>query len=71
MIITASSKLPRSDSADTVLRHPTAEECLEIWRNTSATWIDSLTPSLYLRESLYLTTVPLAKNEGMTLWVLV
>ena len=63
--------LPDSKSPDLILRHPTEEECVGIWNNTSAAWIDSLTPPVYLNESLYLTTVPLARNGGMTTWVLV
>ena len=63
--------LPPSSSPDLVLRHPTSEECITIWKNTSAAWIDSLTPSLYLEESSYLTSVPLARNGGMTNWILV
>ena len=63
--------LPDSNSTDLVLRHPTANECVTIWNNTSNAWIDSLTLPLYLKESLFLTTVPLAKDGGMTMWVLV
>ncbi|TVY91373.1 hypothetical protein LAWI1_G005829 [Lachnellula willkommii] len=63
--------LPDSQSSDLCLSHPTALERVTIWNNTSASWKDSLTVPLYLKESLFLTTVPLAKDGGMTTWVLV
>ncbi|EMD63278.1 hypothetical protein COCSADRAFT_38142 [Bipolaris sorokiniana ND90Pr] len=63
--------LPDSKSPDLILRHPTEDECITIWNNTSAEWIDSLTPPLYLKECRFLTTVPLARDGGMTTWVLV
>ncbi|EUC47621.1 hypothetical protein COCMIDRAFT_34854 [Bipolaris oryzae ATCC 44560] len=63
--------LPNSKSPDLVLRHPTEDECIAIWNNTSAEWIDSLTPPLYLKECRFLTTIPLARDGGMTTWVLV
>jgi len=66
-----SIELPDSLSSDLCLAHPTADECVTIWNNTSASWKDSLTVSLYLKESLFLTTVPLAKDGGMTTWILV
>ncbi|KAG9229829.1 hypothetical protein BJ875DRAFT_521908 [Amylocarpus encephaloides] len=63
--------LPDANSLELRLSHPTPKECVEIWRSTSASWRDSLTVPVYLKESLYLTTVPLAKDGGMTDWVLV
>ncbi|TVY40621.1 hypothetical protein LOCC1_G006149 [Lachnellula occidentalis] len=63
--------LPESQSSNLGLSHPTADECVTIWNNSSASWKDSLTVPLYLEESLFLTTVPLAKDGGMTTWVLV
>ena len=63
--------LPDSDSPDLHLSHPTQGECVEIWTKTSAAWRDSLTPLIYLQESLFLTTVPLAKDCGLTTWILV
>ncbi|RMZ68226.1 lysine acetyltransferase [Pyrenophora seminiperda CCB06] len=71
MASTLTDELPPSTSLDLVLRHPTKEEQVTIWKSTSAAWIDSLTPSLYLEESLYLTSIPLARNGGMTPWILV
>ena len=66
-----SAGLPDSESPDLELSHPTQEECVTIWKNTSLSWKDSLTLPVYLDESLYLTTVPLARNGGMTTWILV
>ncbi len=63
--------LPNSNSPDLHLTHPTPDECVKIWTNTSASWRDSLTPPIYLQEQSFLSTVPLAKNNGMTTWILV
>ncbi|MCJ1329413.1 hypothetical protein MMC10_006093 [Thelotrema lepadinum] len=63
--------LPDSASPDLCLSHPTPEECVKIWTSTSASWKDALTLPVYLEESQFLTTVPLAKNGGMTTWILV
>ncbi|CAG5153132.1 uncharacterized protein ALTATR162_LOCUS3047 [Alternaria atra] len=71
MVKHSDEDLPSSDSPCLVLRHPTAEECTATSTNTSATWKDSLTPALFLEESRFLTTVPLACNRGMTMWILV
>lgn len=63
--------LPDSDSPNLHVTLATPDECAKIWTNTSASWRDSLTAPVYLHEQLYLTTVPLAKNNGMTTWILV
>ncbi|KAI0894609.1 hypothetical protein F4806DRAFT_497855 [Annulohypoxylon nitens] len=63
--------LPSSDSTDLHLSHPTQDECIKIWTNTSDSWKDSLELPDYLRESQFLTPVPLAKDGGMTTWILV
>ena len=34
-------------------------------------WADTLPPALYLEEQAHLTTVPLARNGGMTAWILI
>lgn len=65
------SSLPDSRSSDLCLSHPTREEQITIWNDTSASWTDSLTLPAYLKESLFLTNVPLAKDGGMTTWILV
>ena len=66
-----SPDLPHAQSPDLHLSHPTPRECLTIWNLTSLAWIDALTLPQYLEESAYLTTVPLAKDGGMSLWILV
>ena len=63
--------LPDAQSPNLHLDHPTTAECYVIWGLTSLAWKDALTRDSYLEESAYLTSVPLAKNGGMTLWILV
>jgi len=58
-------------SPDIYLSHPTNAECLTIWGLSSLSWRDALTLPQYLEESAFLTTVPLAKDGGMTIWILV
>ncbi|GFF30226.1 hypothetical protein IFM58399_02514 [Aspergillus lentulus] len=73
-VVTAQSEeqvLPDSTSPDLHLNHPTDEENLRIWQLTSNEWKDALTIPQYLEESAYLMTVPLARNKGMTQWILV
>ncbi|KAH8668293.1 hypothetical protein BGZ60DRAFT_409008 [Tricladium varicosporioides] len=60
-----------SSSANLHLSLPTESETFTIWTNTAASWKDSLTLPEYLRESAFLTTIPLARNGGMTTWILV
>ncbi|KAI0205042.1 hypothetical protein F4808DRAFT_320979 [Astrocystis sublimbata] len=63
--------LPSSDCSNLHLAHPTEEENVYIWTNTFKSWGDYLDLPGYIRESQYLTTVPLATNGGMTTWILV
>lgn len=63
--------LPHSQSPDAHLSHPTAKECLSIWKLSSMEWSDALSPPLFIEESVYLESVPLAKDGGMTQWILV
>lgn len=65
------SRNPTSTSSDLHLDHPTPEKCFQIWATTADAWKDSLTTPLYILESAYLMTVPLAQDGGMTTWVLV
>ncbi|OHE96030.1 hypothetical protein CORC01_08723 [Colletotrichum orchidophilum] len=64
-------QIPSSTPLDLHLDHPTVEECIQIWSETADSWKDSLTIPKYIHEAEYLTTVPLAKDGGMTTWVLV
>ena len=66
-----STPLPDAHSPDIHLSHPTGEECLKIWELSSLAWRDAFTLPLYLEESAFLTTVPLARDGGMTIWILV
>ncbi|KAK2763219.1 hypothetical protein FQN54_009855 [Arachnomyces sp. PD_36] len=63
--------LPDALSPTLQLDHPTDAENLAIWKLTSDAWKDALPVDIYLEESAYLMTVPLAKDGGMTQWVLV
>ncbi|CAI6094907.1 unnamed protein product [Clonostachys chloroleuca] len=65
------SQLPGSNSTTLHLCHPTPDECVTIWTDISALWKDSLTLPVFLRESSFLATVPLARYGGMTQWILV
>lgn len=64
-------ELPASDSCDLQLAQATPKECAIISSNTSTSWRDSLTVPVYLEEQLFLSDVPLARNGGMTTWILV
>ncbi|EFQ98315.1 hypothetical protein MGYG_01348 [Nannizzia gypsea CBS 118893] len=63
--------LPDALSPNLHLAHPTQNENLSIWRDTSEEWKAALTVSEYMNEYQYLTTVPLAKDGCMTQWILV
>lgn len=64
-------ELPPASSPSLHIDHPTEEECLGIWTMTSDSWRDSLPLPLYIAESKFLTTIPLARDGGMTTWILV
>ncbi|CZR67482.1 uncharacterized protein PAC_17381 [Phialocephala subalpina] len=53
------------------LAHPTSRECQHIWNLISVPWRDALSHEQFMEESAYLLTVPLAKDGGMAMWVLV
>ncbi|KUJ07773.1 uncharacterized protein LY89DRAFT_352507 [Mollisia scopiformis] len=53
------------------LSHPSPGECQTIWNIISEEWRDALSLDEFMEESAYLLTVPLAKDGGMTMWVLV
>ncbi|KAI1425460.1 hypothetical protein F5Y12DRAFT_364773 [Xylaria sp. FL1777] len=63
--------LPRSDALNLHLDHPTEDELVKISTNTFASWGDSLDLPKYLEESRFLTRIPLARDGGMTTWILV
>ena len=63
--------LPPSTSPDLYLTHPTPAECQRIWGFVYDSWGDALDLDQFLAESEHLLTVPLARDGGMTLWILV
>ncbi|TAQ91661.1 hypothetical protein B7494_g116 [Chlorociboria aeruginascens] len=63
--------LPDSSSPDLYLTHPTPDERLATWTSNSVAWSGALSLSEYLKREQYLTTVPLAKDGGLTHWILV
>lgn len=63
--------LPNSNSPALHLAHPTDAEKLSIWKLSANSWKEALSESDYLKESSYLMAVPLAKDGGVTQWVLV
>lgn len=62
--------LPDSRSPDLYLTHPTTREFESIYGLSFLAWGDALTLPQYLEESALMTTVPLAKNGGMSIWLL-
>ncbi|KAK2871832.1 hypothetical protein FQN49_002775 [Arthroderma sp. PD_2] len=66
-----SASLPNALSSNLHLSHPTHNENVSIWTDTSEVWKAALSPAEYIDEYQYLMTVPLAKDGCMTQWVLV
>ena len=62
--------LPDANSSDLYLTHPTTSEFQSIYSLSFLAWGDALTLTQYLEESAFLTTVPLAKDGGMSVWIL-
>ncbi|KAK3324073.1 hypothetical protein B0T19DRAFT_443511 [Cercophora scortea] len=62
--------LPSASSPSLILTHPTAAERSRIWASTHPMWGPALTLDGYLSREAYLTTVPLAKEGGVTHWIL-
>ncbi|KAH7074391.1 hypothetical protein BKA63DRAFT_312776, partial [Paraphoma chrysanthemicola] len=71
MFSTTKQDLPDSYGPALRLCHPTLEELRTIWANTASSWKDALTLHDYFEESLFMTAVPLAKDGGMSSWILV
>ena len=63
--------LPDAQSAAIRLAHPTEKEEQAICEATANTWKDALSVDAYTEETAYLKTAPLAKNGGVTQWILV
>ncbi|KAL8997421.1 MAG: hypothetical protein Q9169_003284 [Polycauliona sp. 2 TL-2023] len=62
--------LPKAQSPDLYLTHPTSGEFEAIYSLGFQEWGDALTLPQYLEESAILTNVPLAKDGGMSIWFL-
>ncbi|KAL4900645.1 hypothetical protein BDW74DRAFT_188086 [Aspergillus multicolor] len=65
------TQLPASTSPALVLGHPSPAESQQIWGQTSTIWTDALTVPQYMEEYAYMLTVPLAREGGITQWILV
>jgi GNAT superfamily N-acetyltransferase len=63
--------LPDAKSPSLHLTHPTPEERRATWTLNSVSWGSALSKEDYLEREAYLMTVPLAKNGGVTHWILV
>ncbi len=64
------SDLPSSSSPSLILTNPTPAELVRTWTLTHPKWGPALTHDDYLQREEYLTTVPLAKDGGITHWIL-
>ncbi|KAK3307375.1 uncharacterized protein B0T15DRAFT_393255 [Chaetomium strumarium] len=62
--------LPDASSPLLILTHPTPAERTHTWKLTYPKWGPALTEEDYLTREDYLTTVPLARDGGITHWVL-
>jgi GNAT superfamily N-acetyltransferase len=69
--ITEPNMAPDSRSESLYLTHPTPEEKLATWNLNAVNWGAALSLRDYLEREAYLTTVPLAKDGGVTHWILV
>lgn len=67
---TTSPPLPDKTSPLLVLTHPTDHERRHTWSLTHTQWGPALTHDGYVRREAYMTTVPLAKDGGITHWIL-
>lgn len=67
----AARTLPDSKSPNLHLAHPTEEEMLGTWMLSSSSWGGALSQQDYLEREEYLIKAPLARDGGLTHWVLV
>jgi GNAT superfamily N-acetyltransferase len=67
----ASGNFPDAQSSDLCLAHPLPGELTEISKHTAVEWQDALSTPAFLEEFQYMTTAPLARDGGMTNWILV
>ncbi|KAL2153590.1 hypothetical protein VTH82DRAFT_4745 [Thermothelomyces myriococcoides] len=62
--------LPDANSPLLILTHPTRAERVATVKHTYHNWGCALTEEEYITREEYLTTVPLARNGGITHWIL-
>ncbi|KAL2129322.1 hypothetical protein VTI74DRAFT_7931 [Chaetomium olivicolor] len=62
--------LPDATDPNLILTHPTPAERLRTWALTYPKWGPALSEKDYLTREAYLTTVPLARDGGITHWIL-
>ncbi|RYP48378.1 hypothetical protein DL768_005747 [Monosporascus sp. mg162] len=62
--------LPDASSEALVLTHPTDEERRRTWTRNHREWGGPLGLEKYLEREPYLTTIPLARDGGITHWIL-
>src|SRR3569833_2132049 len=62
--------LTSSSSPSLILTNPSPEERTHIWTLTHPMWGPALSRADYLGREAYLMTVPLAKEGGITHWIL-
>ncbi|KAM7214207.1 hypothetical protein V8F06_010396 [Rhypophila decipiens] len=67
---TAWEALPDASSSSLIVTQPTNKERLHVWTMTHPKWGAALTLDNYLGREAYLQTVPLAKEGGLTQWIL-
>lgn len=63
--------LPDANAPTLHLSHPTEEEKQQTWKLNYRNWGGALDQEEYFHRERYLQTVPLARNGGVTHWVLV
>ncbi|KAK1241339.1 hypothetical protein MKX08_001313 [Trichoderma sp. CBMAI-0020] len=66
----STSDLPLSTSPTIILTNPTTPERTRTWTYSQPEWGNSLTVPEYLNREEYLLTIPLARNGGITNWIL-
>lgn len=62
--------LPSASSASLILTHPRPDEQKVTWSYSHPEWGHGLTQQGYLDREVYLLTIPLARDGGMTQWIL-
>jgi len=71
MTMAAAFELPDASSPKLHLTHPTLEEREATWKLNFKSWGGPLDETQYIERETYLTTVPLARDGGVTHWILV